>query len=130
VSVMESVGPGTIIMEFNLTCQNESSVPTPAPTLQSTPPTSFFNQPIVTRHITLSPSAALDARQVNQYTLTMEATCPGEMPANGQLFVLVQTVDGPPQCMARFASQGKAHPVLCAGTRFRLHASPCRPGKC
>ncbi|KAH1179108.1 hypothetical protein KIL84_000439, partial [Mauremys mutica] len=79
------------------------------------PPTSFFNQPTVTRHtsptvhysvqITLSPSAALDARQVNQYTLTLEATCPGETPANGQLFVQVHTVDGPPQCMARFASQ-------------------------
>ncbi|XP_044878743.1 cadherin-related family member 4 isoform X3 [Mauremys mutica] len=115
VSVMESAGPGTIIVEFNLTCQNESSVPTPAPTLQSTPPTSFFNQPTVTHHtsptvhysvqITLSPSAALDAWQVNQYTLTLEATCPGEMPANGQLFVQIHTVDGPPQCMARFASQ-------------------------
>uniref|UniRef100_A0A8C0J1B4 Uncharacterized protein n=1 Tax=Chelonoidis abingdonii TaxID=106734 RepID=A0A8C0J1B4_CHEAB len=91
VSVMESAEPGTIILEFNLTCQNESSIPTPAPTLQSTPPTSFFNQPTVTRHmsptITLSPSAALDARQVNQYTLTLEATCSGETPASGQLFV-------------------------------------------
>nr|XP_048712485.1 cadherin-related family member 4 isoform X4 [Caretta caretta] len=115
VSVMESAGPGTIIVEFNLTCQNETSIPTPVFTLQSTPPTYFFNQPIVahraspTPHysvqITLSPSAALDARQVNQYTLTLEATCPGETPAKGQLFVQVHTVDGPPQCMARFASQ-------------------------
>ncbi|KAG6938183.1 cadherin related family member 4, partial [Chelydra serpentina] len=82
---------------------------------QSTPLTSFFNQPIIahraspTAHysvqITLSPSAALDARQVNQYTLTLEATCPGETPANSQLFVQVHMVDGPPQCMARFASQ-------------------------
>ncbi|XP_073208766.1 cadherin-related family member 4 isoform X3 [Lepidochelys kempii] len=115
VSVMESAGPGTIIVEFNLTCQNETSIPTPVFTLQSTPPTYFFNQSIVahraspTPHysvqITLSPSAALDARQVNQYTLTLEATCPGETPAKGQLFVQVHTVDGPPQCMARFASQ-------------------------
>uniref|UniRef100_A0A452IFU1 Uncharacterized protein n=1 Tax=Gopherus agassizii TaxID=38772 RepID=A0A452IFU1_9SAUR len=135
VSVMESAEPGTIIMEFNLTCQNESSVPTSAPTLQSTPPTSFFNQPTITHHmnptvhysITLSPSAALDALQVNQYTLTLEATCPGETPANGQLFVQVHTVDGPPQCMARFASQGKAHPVLCHAQPLRSVPSPCTP---
>ncbi|XP_075795703.1 LOW QUALITY PROTEIN: cadherin-related family member 4 [Pelodiscus sinensis] len=114
VSLMESVEPGTAIAEIDVTCQNESGAPTLA--LQSTPPTSFFNQPAIapgaspdapySAQVTLSPGAALDARRVNQYVLALTATCPGEAPATGQLVVQVGTAAGPPRCMAKFASQG------------------------
>uniref|UniRef100_A0A8C4WGZ3 Uncharacterized protein n=1 Tax=Gopherus evgoodei TaxID=1825980 RepID=A0A8C4WGZ3_9SAUR len=103
------LAPGTPSMAQSPSC----AVPDPSPKLllaqcvqrQVPAPSPPPPLPGDSRLITLSPSAALDALQVNQYTLTLEATCPGETPANGQLFVQVHTVDGPPQCMARFASQ-------------------------
>ncbi|XP_067417250.1 cadherin-related family member 4 [Emydura macquarii macquarii] len=111
VSVLETAEPGAAIAKFSLACGNESS--DPGLTLQSTPPSAFFNLALnattpahYSAQITLSSSAALDARQVGQYTLDLEATCPGETPARGQIFVWVRETDGPPQCMARFASPG------------------------
>ncbi|NXP23601.1 CDHR4 protein, partial [Scytalopus superciliaris] len=41
--------------------------------------------------VTLRASAELDARRVNQYTLTLQATCPGEDDVRGWLFVRVTT---------------------------------------
>ncbi|NXD18158.1 CDHR4 protein, partial [Nothocercus nigrocapillus] len=55
------------------------------------------------RQITLRAGAALDARRVNQYVLTLRAACHGEEEAEGQLFVRV-TPARALRCAASFAS--------------------------
>ncbi|NXG26015.1 CDHR4 protein, partial [Grallaria varia] len=55
--------------------------------------------------VTLRGNAELDARQVNQYTLTLRATCPGEEEVEGQLFVRV-TVGQVLRCDTPFTSEG------------------------
>ncbi|XP_025897312.1 cadherin-related family member 4 [Nothoprocta perdicaria] len=45
--------------------------------------------PVPLRQISLRAAAALDARRVNQYALTLRAACRGEEEAEGQLFVRV-----------------------------------------
>ncbi|XP_019360693.1 PREDICTED: cadherin-related family member 4 isoform X1 [Gavialis gangeticus] len=113
VNVSENAPPGMSIAEFILNCTHLNS--NISVTLQSvTPPTAFFNPPAISPSdtvdkgysikITLSPAAALDARQVNQYTLVLQAQCPAEELVETQLFVQVRPEDAAPQCMGKFAS--------------------------
>uniref|UniRef100_A0A7M4FC88 Cadherin related family member 4 n=1 Tax=Crocodylus porosus TaxID=8502 RepID=A0A7M4FC88_CROPO len=109
VNVSENAPPGMSIAEFIVNCTYLNS--NISVTLQSvTPPTAFFNPPTISSSdtITLSPAAALDARQVNQYTLVLQAQCPAEELVETQLFVQVRPEDAAPQCMGKFASAGKA----------------------
>ncbi|NXG08833.1 CDHR4 protein, partial [Sakesphorus luctuosus] len=55
--------------------------------------------------VTLHAGAELDARQVNQYTLTLRATCPGEDEVEGWLFVRV-TMGQMLRCDTPFTSAG------------------------
>ncbi|NXL11981.1 CDHR4 protein, partial [Mesembrinibis cayennensis] len=55
--------------------------------------------------VTLRAGAELDAHQVNQYTLTLRAACPGEDEVEEQLFVRV-TAGQTLRCDAPFASTG------------------------
>ncbi|NXX60913.1 CDHR4 protein, partial [Scopus umbretta] len=55
--------------------------------------------------VTLHASAELDARRVNQYTLTLRAACPGEDEVEERLFVWV-TAGQVLRCDAPFASAG------------------------
>ncbi|XP_061469394.1 cadherin-related family member 4 [Rhineura floridana] len=79
VVLEDSVAPGTIVANFTGNCTGPSDLPTV--TLNTTTPaTSFFNQPNFVSpniyEVSLSPSAALDAKEVNLYVLTFVASCP------------------------------------------------------
>ncbi|NXS71169.1 CDHR4 protein, partial [Pandion haliaetus] len=57
--------------------------------------------------VTLRASAELDARQVNQYSLTLRATCPGEDEVEKWLFVRV-TAGQTLRCDTPFATAGRS----------------------
>lgn len=59
------------------------------------------------RQVTLHASAELDARRVNQYTLTLRAACPGEDEVEERLFIRV-TVGQALRCDTPFASAGRS----------------------
>nr|XP_016847054.1 PREDICTED: cadherin-related family member 4 isoform X2 [Anolis carolinensis] len=80
VEVEDSTAPGTTVANFTVKCTNSSI--TPRVNQSVSPVTSFFNPPNILSpsiyQVSLSPSAALDAKQVNQYVLTYSAQCATE----------------------------------------------------
>ncbi|XP_063148937.1 cadherin-related family member 4 [Candoia aspera] len=91
VELEESMKPNSVVTNFSVHCTNSSYVPvTSLKTI--IPKSSFFNFPNILStgnyEVSLSPSAALDARQVNLYALTFTAHCGGD-PKDAQLFVRV-----------------------------------------
>ncbi|KAK2534363.1 Cdhr4 [Columba guinea] len=111
VALNEDVAPGTLVAKVNVSCSNASS--SPNVTLHGIDPGHPFNpiaisaDPVATTtfwaEVTLRAGAELDARQVNQYTLTLWAACPGEEEVEKQLFVRV-TADQALRCDTPFAS--------------------------
>ncbi|XP_064931080.1 cadherin-related family member 4 isoform X4 [Columba livia] len=111
VALNEDVAPGTLVAKVNVSCSNVSS--SPNVTLHGIDPGHPFNpiaisaDPVATTtfwaEVTLRAGAELDARQVNQYTLTLWAACPGEEEVEKQLFVRV-TADQALRCDTPFAS--------------------------
>ncbi|XP_067321642.1 cadherin-related family member 4 [Anolis sagrei] len=77
VEVEDSAAPGTTVANFTVKCTNSSI--TPRVIQNVSPVTTFFNPPSLFSpsiyQVNLSPSAALDAKQVNQYVLTYSAEC-------------------------------------------------------
>ncbi|XP_074692395.1 cadherin-related family member 4 [Strix aluco] len=113
VALSEDAVPGTRVAEVTVSCSNASG--SPNVTLHGIEPSHPFNpiaisaDPVAaaTFHaeVTLRASAELDARRVNQYTLTLRAACPGEDEVEEQLFV--QVTAGPAlRCDTPFASAG------------------------
>ncbi|OPJ80746.1 cadherin-related family member 4 isoform A [Patagioenas fasciata monilis] len=111
VALSEDVAPGTLVAKVNVSCSNTSS--SPNVTLHGIDPGHPFNpiavsaDPVATTtfwaEVTLRAGAQLDAHQVNQYTLTLWAACPGEEEVEKQLFVRV-TADQALRCDTPFAS--------------------------
>ncbi|XP_070594896.1 cadherin-related family member 4 isoform X2 [Erythrolamprus reginae] len=92
VELEETAEPNSIVTTFDVYCANRSHVPMTTSLKTTTPISSFFNPPYFlpprSYRVRLSPSAALDARVVNLYTLTFSATCT-EGPKEAKLFVRV-----------------------------------------
>ncbi|XP_026529024.1 cadherin-related family member 4 [Notechis scutatus] len=91
VQLDERAEPNSVVTTFSVNCTNSTDVP--ATSLKSvTPVSSFFNFLNILSagnyQVSLSPSAALDARVVNLYALTFTANCRGET-EDAQLFVQV-----------------------------------------
>ncbi|KAM6060055.1 cadherin-related family member 4 [Theristicus caerulescens] len=113
VALSEDAAPGTHVAEVTVSCSNASS--SPNVTLHSIEPGHPFNPIAISTdpaaaatfqaEVTLRAGAELDAHQVNQYTLTLRATCPGEDEVEEQLFVRV-TAGQTLRCDAPFASTG------------------------
>ncbi|XP_034961817.1 cadherin-related family member 4 isoform X2 [Zootoca vivipara] len=96
VVLEDSLTPGTTVANFTSNCTDSSDPPTV--NLKTTSPTtSFFNQPNFVSpdiyEVSLSSSAALDARVVNQYVLTFSASCPSGTPVEVKLFIRVIAAD-------------------------------------
>ncbi|CAM9364119.1 unnamed protein product [Bubo scandiacus] len=113
VALSEDAMPGTRVAEVTVSCSNASG--SPNVTLHGIEPGHPFNpiaisaDPVAaaTFHaeVTLRAGAELDARRVNQYTLTLQAACPGEDEVEERLFVRVTA--GPAlRCDTPFASTG------------------------
>ncbi|KAM6256607.1 cadherin-related family member 4 isoform 2-T2 [Porphyrio hochstetteri] len=91
--------PGTRVAEVTASCSNASG--SPNITLQSTEPGHPFNPIAISAdpadtttflaEVTLRAGAELNARRVNQYSLTLWAACPGEEEVEERLFVQVTT---------------------------------------
>uniref|UniRef100_A0ACB8EHZ7 Uncharacterized protein n=2 Tax=Sphaerodactylus townsendi TaxID=933632 RepID=A0ACB8EHZ7_9SAUR len=95
VEVNENVAAG-VVASFTVNCTTPSSSG-PSVTLQNISPTTmFFNSPNAlgngTFQVTLRPGATLNAREVNQYTFTFQAECPGETISTSQLYIQVKEV--------------------------------------
>nr|XP_028574412.1 cadherin-related family member 4 [Podarcis muralis] len=97
VVLEDNLTPGTTVANFTGNCTDSSDPPTV--NLKTTSPTtSFFNlfpnfvSPDI-YEVSLSPSAALDARRVNQYVLTFSASCPSDTPVEVKLFIRVIAAD-------------------------------------
>ncbi|XP_075570707.1 cadherin-related family member 4 [Pelecanus crispus] len=113
VALSEDAAPGTRVAEVTVSCSNASS--SPNITLHGVEPSHPFNpiaisaDPTATAtfqaEVTLRAGAELDARRVNQYTLTLQAACPGEDKVEERLFVQV-TAGQVLRCDAPFASAG------------------------
>uniref|UniRef100_A0A6J0TD27 Cadherin-related family member 4 isoform X1 n=1 Tax=Pogona vitticeps TaxID=103695 RepID=A0A6J0TD27_9SAUR len=104
----DSAPPGTTVANFTVKCENSSHTPS---IIQKNiiPTTSFFNLPntlsIGTYQVSLSSSAALDAREVNQYALTYSVRC-ADKSREVQLFVKVTAADKL-ECSSRSADIGR-----------------------
>ncbi|KAM8799896.1 cadherin-related family member 4 [Eudromia elegans] len=121
VTVSEDAAPGATVAEVTLLCSNASTNPrvTLARVEPSSPwdataaPHGPFNLVAVSpagsvasafrAEVTLRAGAALDARRVNRYALTLRAACRAAEEAEGQLFVAV-TPERALRCAAGFAS--------------------------
>ncbi|XP_071406754.1 cadherin-related family member 4 [Pithys albifrons albifrons] len=113
VTLSEDTVPGTRVAEVTISCSNTSG--SPNVTLDSTEHDHPFNPIAISAdstaatmfqaEVTLRAGAELDARQVNQYTLTLRATCPEEDEVEGWLFVRV-TVGQVLRCDTPFTSAG------------------------
>ncbi|XP_075288835.1 cadherin-related family member 4 isoform X2 [Opisthocomus hoazin] len=111
VALNEDAAPGTRVAEVAVSCGNASS--SPNVTLRSTEPNHPFNPVAISAdpvaatmfraEVTLRAGAELDARRMNQYTLTLRAACPGEDEVEAQLFVRV-TAGQVLHCDVPFAS--------------------------
>ncbi|KAM7095815.1 LOW QUALITY PROTEIN: cadherin-related family member 4 [Ciconia maguari] len=111
VALSEDAAPGTRVAKVTVSCSNVSG--SPNVTLHGIEPGHPFNpiaisaDPVATAtfqaEVTLRAGAELDAHQVNQYTLTLRAACPGEDEVEERLFVRV-TVGQVLRCDAPFAS--------------------------
>ncbi|XP_051483842.1 cadherin-related family member 4 [Apus apus] len=111
VALSEDTEPGTRVAEVTVSCSNASG--SPNVTLRGTEPGHPFNPIAISvdptaaatfrAEVTLRADAELDARRVNQYTLTLWAACPGEEEVEEQLFVRV-TVGQVLRCDSPFAS--------------------------
>uniref|UniRef100_A0A663EU04 Cadherin domain-containing protein n=1 Tax=Aquila chrysaetos chrysaetos TaxID=223781 RepID=A0A663EU04_AQUCH len=99
VVLSEDAVPGTCVAKLTVSCSNVSG--SPNVTLHGIEPGHPFN-PIAIRS-----RAGLDARQVNQYTLTLRAACPGEDEVEERLFVQV-TAGQALRCDTPFATAGRS----------------------
>ncbi|KAM9227002.1 cadherin-related family member 4 [Leptosomus discolor] len=113
VALSEDAVPGTRVAEVTVSCSNASG--SPNVTLHGIEPGHPFNpiaisaDPVATTtfqaEVTLRAGAELNAHQVNQYTLTLRAACPGEEEVEERLFVRV-TVGQVLHCDTPFTSTG------------------------
>ncbi|XP_064012484.1 cadherin-related family member 4 isoform X2 [Pogoniulus pusillus] len=97
VTLSEDAMPGTHVAKVTVACRNASG--SPNVTLYGIEPGHPFNSIAISAdpmerttfqaEITLRAGAELDARQVNQYTLTLWAACPEEDEVQDHLFVQV-----------------------------------------
>ncbi|XP_008940707.1 PREDICTED: cadherin-related family member 4, partial [Merops nubicus] len=101
VTLSEDAAPGTCVAEVAVSCsrgaaggQGVGQEPLGAPPSTVSP-----------WQVTLRAGAELNARQVNQYTLTLRAACPDENEVEQQLFVRV-TMGQVLRCDTPFASAG------------------------
>ncbi|XP_068275949.1 cadherin-related family member 4 [Nyctibius grandis] len=111
VALSEDAAPGTRVAEVTVSCSNASG--SPNITLSGIEPGHPFNPIAISAdpaaaatfraEVTLRAGAELDARRVNQYTLTLWAACPGEDEVEERLFVRV-TAGQVLRCDAPFAS--------------------------
>ncbi|XP_062977642.1 cadherin-related family member 4 [Elgaria multicarinata webbii] len=96
VKLEDSTAPGTIVTNFTVECVNSSDTLSVTLEPNVSPAASFFNPLNIlspgSYQVSLSPSAALDAKQVNQYTLTYTAHCGTEV-AMSELFIHVIPAD-------------------------------------
>ncbi|XP_034853416.1 cadherin-related family member 4 [Mirounga leonina] len=107
INVSESQGPGTVIHSFSFNCTAHMPV---LELVHVQPPTTFFNQPSLSRWqkiyvgmVTLSSSARLDALAVSHYELQLRFTC-GNHVMEVPLYVDVYRDPGYSPCAGRFAS--------------------------
>ncbi|XP_050168829.1 cadherin-related family member 4 [Myiozetetes cayanensis] len=113
VTLSEDTVPGALVAEVTVSCSNMSG--SPNVTLDSFEPDHPFNPITISAdptsatmfraEVTLSAGVELDARRVNQYTLTLRAACPGEDEVEERLFVRV-TLGQVLRCDTPFASAG------------------------
>ncbi|XP_050760855.1 cadherin-related family member 4 [Gymnogyps californianus] len=113
VALSEDAVPGTRVAEVTVSCSNASG--SPNVTLHSIEPRHPFNPIAISAdpaaaatfraEVTLRAGAELNARQMNQYTLTLWAACPGEDEVEEWLFVQVTAGQGL-HCDTPFASAG------------------------
>ncbi|XP_068057662.1 cadherin-related family member 4 isoform X2 [Anomalospiza imberbis] len=97
VALSEDTASGTRVAEVTVSCSNSSG--SPNVTLDSIEPDHPFNSIAISSdptdattfraEVTLRAGAELDARRVNQYTLILQAACPGEDEVEERLFVRV-----------------------------------------
>uniref|UniRef100_A0A8C5WM55 Cadherin domain-containing protein n=1 Tax=Leptobrachium leishanense TaxID=445787 RepID=A0A8C5WM55_9ANUR len=107
VKIPESSAQGTVVHTFIM--ENCTTI-NPDVSMTVNPSTSFFNKPSYIMKanfnydvmITLSSSASLNANLVNQYILTITATCNNET-VTSQLFVMITDVPEP-ECEPKFSS--------------------------
>ncbi|XP_077182219.1 cadherin-related family member 4 isoform X2 [Paroedura picta] len=96
IEVNENMAVG-VVTNFTVSCTTPSSSGLTVTLLTIHPPTTFFNSPNAlgngTFQVTLSPGTDLNAREVNQYTLTFKAECQGETSVTSQLYIKVKEVD-------------------------------------
>ncbi|XP_027439637.2 cadherin-related family member 4 isoform X3 [Zalophus californianus] len=107
INVSESQGPGTTIHSFSFNCTAHMPM---LELVHVQPPTTFFNQPSLSRWqkiyvgtVTLNSLARLDALAVNHYELQLRFTC-GNNVTEGPLYVDVYRDPGYSPCSGRFAS--------------------------
>ncbi|XP_029852102.1 cadherin-related family member 4 [Aquila chrysaetos chrysaetos] len=113
VVLSEDAVPGTCVAKLTVSCSNVSG--SPNVTLHGIEPGHPFNPIAISAdpaapatfqaEVTLRAGAELDARQVNQYTLTLRAACPGEDEVEERLFVQV-TAGQALRCDTPFATAG------------------------
>ncbi|XP_009995253.1 PREDICTED: cadherin-related family member 4 [Chaetura pelagica] len=127
VALSEDAEPGTCVAEVTVSCSNASGSPNVTlHGMEGHPfnPIAISIDPMAAAtfraEVTLRADAELNARRVNQYTLTLRAACPGEEQVEEQLFVQV-TAGQALRCDSPFASMGRSW-----GQRFRLqnHDTP------
>ncbi|XP_054033166.1 cadherin-related family member 4 [Dryobates pubescens] len=97
VTLSEDAMPGTRVAKVTVSCRNASG--SPNVTLYGIEPGHPFNPIAISAdpmdatafqaEVTLRAGAELDAHRVNQYLLTLWATCPGEEEVQERLFVRV-----------------------------------------
>ncbi|XP_015262860.1 PREDICTED: cadherin-related family member 4 [Gekko japonicus] len=96
VEVDENMTAG-VVASFTVNCTTPSSNGLTVTLETISPTTTFFNSPNAlgngTFQVTLRPGTDLNAREVNQYTLTFKAACPGEDSVTSQLYIQVKEVD-------------------------------------
>uniref|UniRef100_A0A6G1S1S2 Cadherin related family member 4 n=1 Tax=Hypotaenidia okinawae TaxID=2861861 RepID=A0A6G1S1S2_9GRUI len=130
VALSEDAMPGTRVAEVTVSCSNASG--SPNVTLQSTEPGHPFNPIAISAdpanatmflaEVTLHACAELNARKMNQYSLTLWAACPGEEEVEERLFVQV-TAGQVLRCDTPFASA-----VQASKPQHSAHAHPPGPG--
>uniref|UniRef100_A0A8B9NSV1 Cadherin-related family member 4 n=1 Tax=Accipiter nisus TaxID=211598 RepID=A0A8B9NSV1_9AVES len=116
VVLSEDAVLGTCVAKLTVSCSNVSG--SPNVTLHGIEPGHPFNPIPVGAllstaslwQVTLRAGAELDARRVNQYTLTLRAACPGEDEVEERLFVQV-TAEQALRCDTPFATAGRSQGV-------------------
>ncbi|XP_054831306.1 cadherin-related family member 4 isoform X2 [Eublepharis macularius] len=96
VEVEESMTTG-VVASFTVNCTAPSSTGFNVSLESINPTVTFFNSPNAlgngTFQVTLRPGTALNAREVNQYTLVFKAECPGESSVTSQVYIHVKAED-------------------------------------